>query len=132
MDESELAELTGLTGEAKPKFKAVDILRIARSIVEAVQKNDAGLSQSGIVNGVAERIAGFVATSLSSPNAPDSSAFTIRRPTKPGWYWVRTLGGKRVVQVTPSGANRAMHAADMGDVSELPGVKWFGPIEEPK
>lgn len=133
MDKSEFDELTGRN---HPTASADDIIALVNSIVDAVLKNEAGLTADGVRRGVAERITGFLGQQFSSPSVtPTATKFSVRRPTKPGWYWVKlpvNYGAPsiRVVHVTEYMAG--LMAEGVGNVLAISGAKWFGPIEVPK
>lgn len=128
MDDDELAELSGAH---KAKFRDEDILALADGIMRAVEKNKAGLTHAGVRRGVAERIAGFLSQNLSSPNETAAPVFTVKRPTKPGYYWLkRPLCPVEVVRVFQR--NGELVAEDVETVSRIAGGKWFGPIEVPQ
>ena len=71
---------------------------------------------------------------LTGDGSQGGTRFTVRRPTKPGWYWLNQGAESQVVLVSSAAGFLTVHV--MGGLTcrlvDVVGGKWLGPIEEPK
>lgn len=111
-----------------PRFgvPAGNVLTLATAILAAVRRNDSNLTDAGLAQAVAARIGTFLANHFGHDGSAGGRRFSVRRPTKPGWYWLKQYGAVKMVEVTPS-----LQVAGVGDVLTIAGGKWCGPLEAP-
>lgn len=111
---------------APSPLTAEQLHSLAVSVIERARTNPSNLTEPGLVAAVAAQI-GEAVGRPSSPNEKPSG-WTRRRPTKPGWYWLKLTPTRTEAVRVYSGV--AGLCTDVGLVANIVGM-WQGPIPVP-